>query len=174
MIYRTRTIQPTGNLFPFLVHFASEHQARLVVRRRLEAQDLDECRRYVAESGIAQTGIQCIVLPREVIYDEGHRIERVGCPPQRRTILAEFRLARLFPFHHVVRVAVVCRNHQAALHFAQRLDDSPHREVDGLEGDDRGIQVAGVPHHVAAGEIAPDELVPRVPDGVDENIGGFG
>ncbi len=71
-------------------------------------------------------------------------------------------------------VAVVGGDEQAAATLADGLVDAAELSVDGLDGADGGLHLAGVTDHVGVGEVDDDDVEGGVADGLDDGVGDAG
>ena len=60
---------------------------------------------------------------------------------------------------HILGVAVVGGHHGDTAHLQRGVHHLAHAGVHSLYGLDGGLQHAGVPHHVAVGEVQDDDVI---------------
>ena len=71
-------------------------------------------------------------------------------------------------------VAVVCGDEEGAAVLADGVVDASELTVDGFDGADGGLDLAGVADHVGVGEVDDDDVEGGVVDGFDDGVGDAG
>ena len=71
---------------------------------------------------------------------------------------------------HDIRVAVVCGKKQLAAFCQDLVDDLTDAGVDRFDGRNRSLQHAGVPDHVAVGEVQDDQIINVLVDLLQQRI----